>query len=171
MMFDAGYWIPDAGCSISFFYGVDMGDFKMKNMSGGKRKSAVNQRGFTLMEILVAVMILAISIVVILQLFSGGLKSSRLSGDYTRAIFHAREKMEEILLQDEMTDEVLEGEFDDGYKWSVDVQYIEPDEEDKRSPIVDSFNIDVNINWFYGNKKKHFKISTIKIAKKIEEKS
>ena len=148
-----------------------MGDLKMKNMSGGKRKSATNQRGFTLMEILVAVMILAISVVVILQLFSGGLKSSRLSGDYTRAIFHARGKMNEILLQDQMTDEVLEGEFDDGYKWYVNVKYIEPDEENKRGPVVDSFNIDVNINWFYGNKKKQFKISTIKIAKKIEEKS
>jgi len=148
-----------------------MDDLKMKNMSGGKRKSATNQRGFTLMEILVAVMILAISVVVILQLFSGGLKSSRLSGDYTLAIFHAREKMDEILLQDEMTDEVLEGEFDDGYEWRVNVKYIEPDEEDKRSPVVDSFNIDVNINWFYGNKKKDFKVSTIKIAKKIEEKS
>ena len=142
---------------------------KMKNMGCGKRKPGRDQCGFTLIEILVAVMILAISVVVILQLFSGGLKASRLSGDYTRAIFHAREKMDEILLQDQMMNEVLEGEFDDGYQWRVDIQYIEPDEEDKGKPVVDSFNIDVNINWFYGNKKKNFKISTIKIAKKIEE--
>lgn len=143
--------------------------FKMKSMGCKERYSEVTQRGFTLIEILVAVMILAISVVVILQLFSGGLKASRLSGDYTRAIFHAREKMDEILLQDQMTNAVLEGEFDDGYQWSVDIQYIEPDEADKSSPVVDSFNIDVNINWFYGNQKKNFKISTIKIAKKIEE--
>jgi general secretion pathway protein I len=137
-----------------------------------KRKQFTkSQYGFTLMETLVAVMILAISVVVILQLFSGGLKASRLSGDYTRAIFHAREKMNEILLLDELADEVLEGEFNDGFKWRINIAYIEPDEEDEtRTPVVDTFNINVDVNWSYGYRKKHFEISTIKIAKKIEEK-
>ena len=39
-----------------------------------------SDRGFTLIETLVAISILAISLVVILQLFSGGLKSSTIIG-------------------------------------------------------------------------------------------
>lgn len=128
-----------------------------------------NQHGFTLIEILVATMILAICIVVILQLFSGGLKSSKLSGDYTRAIFHAREKMEELLLLDALTDQVLEGEFKDGFTWSANIEHRIPDEDEETQLPVDSFNIDVRVSWADGRRGKHFEISTIKIAKKIAE--
>ena len=125
-----------------------------------------NNHGFTLIETLVAVMILAISVVVVLQLFSGGLKASRLSGDYTRAIFHAREKMDELLLLGSLTEGVLEGEFDDGYKWRATIATVEPEEE-KTGFSVDTFKIDVDISWSYGSRDKHFAVSTIKIAKKI----
>ena len=130
-----------------------------------------SQYGFTLIEILVATMILAICIVVILQLFSGGLKSGRLSDDYTRAIFHAREKMEELLLLNELTDIVLEGEYKDGFTWRVNIHYIEPDEDEKTLLPVDTFNIDVEVSWPYGFRKKYFEISTVKIAKRILEDS
>ena len=60
-------------------------------------KPVISQKGFTLIETLVAVMILAISLVVVMQLFSGGLKSNKVSNDYLYGIFHAREKMEELL--------------------------------------------------------------------------
>jgi len=128
-----------------------------------------SQYGFTLIEILVATMILAICIVVILQLFSGGLKSSRLSGDYTRAIFHAREKMEGFLLLNELTDTVLEGEYNDGFRWRATIQYIEPGEDEETQLPVDMFTIDVEVIWPYGLGEKHFEISTVKIAKKIAE--
>ena len=91
----------------------------------------MGRSGFTLIETLVAMMILAISLVVILQLFSGGLKASRLSDDYTRAVFHAREKMEEILILDELIDGELEGEFEDAYKWKVEIFLHEPSEEEE----------------------------------------
>ena len=54
--------------------------------------------GFTLLEVLVATMVLGISVVIVLQLFSGGLDQARRAEDYTRAVFHARAKMEEVLL-------------------------------------------------------------------------
>jgi general secretion pathway protein I len=125
--------------------------------------------GFTLIEVLVATMILAICIVVVLQLFSGGLKSSRVSGDYTRAIFHAREKMEELLLLKEMTDTVLEGEYEDGFTWKATIQYIKPDEDRGIRLPVDMFTVDVEVSWPHGLGQKHFDISTVNIAKKIAE--
>jgi general secretion pathway protein I len=69
------------------------------------------------METLVAMMLLAISLVVILQLFSGGLKSGKMADDYTRAVFHAREKMEEHLLIEDFEEGTFEGTFDDNYRW------------------------------------------------------
>ncbi len=129
-----------------------------------------NFKGFTLVETLVAMMILATCLVIILQLFSGGLKAGRLSDEYTRAVFHAREKMEEILLTEELADGVAYGEFGDAFKWKAEIRYIEPAEEQevKKMP-ADMFRITVNVIWYEGNREKHFETSTLKIAKRVIE--
>lgn len=121
--------------------------------------------GFTLIETLVAISILAISLVVILQLFSGGLKSSRLSDEYTRGIFHAREKMDEILLAGELTEGVISGKFDDGFRWRAEALHLDiPEAKDVKLPFR-AFNIKVDVMWDAGGKEKNFTISAIKLVK------
>jgi general secretion pathway protein I len=122
--------------------------------------------GFTLIETLVAMMLLAISLVVILQLFSGGLKSGKMADDYTRAVFYAREKMEEILLADDFQEGVFEGTFDENYRWMVDVKFVEPKEDEEEISMVDLFNVDVQVFWPEAGREKNFRISTLKIAEK-----
>ncbi|MFH1954854.1 MAG: type II secretion system protein [Pseudomonadota bacterium] len=123
-------------------------------------------KGFTLIEILVAISILSISLVVILQLFSGGLKSSRLSDRYTKGIFHAKEKMEEILLGTEFAEEVSEGEFNDSFRWKSEIVRIEQAEEEASKLPFNTYNIKVDVVWDQGDKEKLFSISTMKVVEK-----
>jgi len=74
--------------------------------------------GFTLIEVIVAMAILGISLVLIMQLFSAGLKSAKASCDYTIAIVHAKDKMGE-LSQTLANDS---GTFEDGFKWETEIQ-------------------------------------------------
>lgn len=125
-----------------------------------------SRKGFTLIETLVAMMILSISFVVIMQLFSGGLKSSKITTDYIYGIFHAREKMEEILLSDNLTSGNLNGDFDDGYEWTATVSLLETDEKaDNRMPVTPA-EVMVDVRWRNGERIKHFKIKTITLAQK-----
>lgn len=74
--------------------------------------------GFTLIEVIIAMAILGISLVLVMQLFAGGLRAARTSCDYSRAVLHAKDKMEDISnepVQDS-------GEFDDGFKWETEVE-------------------------------------------------
>lgn len=128
----------------------------------------MRDQGFTLVETLVAISILSISLVVILQLFSGGLKSGKLSEDYTCGIFHAREKMEEILIAGDFREGRFGGEFEDGYMWEAEVLYMEPKEEEKARLPFDTFNINVDIGWDAGGGKKHFRVSTMKLTEKVK---
>lgn len=74
--------------------------------------------GFTLIEVIVAMAILGISLTLVMQLFSGGLKSAKAASDYTRAIVHAKDKMEELssMLNNDS------GEFEDGFKWEAETE-------------------------------------------------
>lgn len=128
------------------------------------KKQHHSSNGFTLIEVLVAMMILVISLVVLLQLFSGGLRAGRLSDDYTRAILHAREKMEEILLFEKSGSGEQEGEFKDGFKWKTKIVRIENTEEETAKMSLDSFNVKVEVTWFEGSREKHFEINSLKIS-------
>jgi general secretion pathway protein I len=96
-------------------------------------------KGFTLVEVIVAIAILSVSLVMIMQLFSGGLRASRASCDYTRAIVHARDKMEEMSIAP-LEDS---GEFEDGFKWESVVEPYKELEEDK----LNLFKLKVKISW------------------------
>lgn len=140
------------------------------------------QKGFTLIETLVAIMILAICLTVILQLFSGGMKAARISGDYTRAVFHAREKMEEILLIRKMEEGSAEGRFDDGYGWAAEIALHEPSVEsgaeialhepsgesgaENPSPATEMklFRITVSVYWDTDSRRRSFDLETLHLA-------
>ena len=134
------------------------------------RRVSGSDKGFTLIEILVAISILAISLVVILQLFSGALKSSRVSDEYTRGIFYAQEKMEEILLKQRLTSGVEEGEFDPAYRWRAEIVRMEQTEEEASKLPFDTFQITVNVTWGTDamGKGKQFQLSTLKVVEKQE---
>ena len=122
--------------------------------------------GFALIEILVAVSVLAISLVVIFQLFSGGLKSRQLSEQYARGVFHAREKMAEILLIPELSEGETQGEFEDAYEWQAVITRVVSEEGEAKNLPVNLLNIRMRINWREGEKKKSFVIDTLKAVEK-----
>ena len=124
------------------------------------------ETGFTLMETLVAMMVLVICMTVIMQLFSGALKAGKLSEDHMQAVYYAKEKTEEILLADQLAEDVIKGSFDETYHFQVVIDHLEP-EDDAPEPVVDLFRITVMVTWFDGSKEKRYEISTLKIAEPL----
>ena len=122
------------------------------------------ENGFTLMETLVAMVILSIALVIIFQQFSGALNAGQVSESYTRAVWHAREKMDELLLYDTLSEDVQEGDFGDGYRWGY---RIEPAKSGSRLNLegVADFVITVWVSWEQGRNTKQLDISTLTIAK------
>ncbi len=69
------------------------------------------ERGFTLLEVLVALAILSIAIVVMLQLFAQGLRLLKVAGDYQQAVLLADQKAREVESVREGVESGQEGEF------------------------------------------------------------
>jgi len=80
-----------------------------------KRASA----GFTLLEVLVALVILALTLSVIMRIFSGGLSNAALADDYSRAVLLAESRLAELGVQP--LEGEARGEFDGKYRWRSNI--------------------------------------------------
>lgn len=83
-------------------------------------------QGFTLFEVLIAVMILGIALPILFQLFSGTLRSVKKSRDYTQAMALAQQKLEELTVMKGAPLEPESGEGPDGLFWERIVIPTEP---------------------------------------------
>jgi len=87
------------------------------------------ESGFTLLEVLITLAILAVGITLTLSLISGTLGNIRKVQQRTRTIQHAETVMELALLDDSIRQPTaFPGDFEDGTRWSVQVaEYELPD--------------------------------------------
>lgn len=138
----------------------------MKASDGFFLRTGKRPLGFTLLETLVALSVLAISLVVVLQLFSGGLRAEKASDDYSRAVFYGSEKMEEMLLVTPLEEGILEGDCDEKYRWQTEVVPIELPEEEEATLPFRMMEITVRIFWSQGVRDKQFELRTTKILEK-----
>ena len=129
-------------------------------------------RGFTLIEVLVAVAILGIGLTVTLELFSGGLRLGRASEEYTKAVNYARMKMEEMAVKTEVTEGVEEGSFDDTFRWQVEVKKVDllpvEDKPDFKLP-AHFFQVQIDVIWKSGSKERSTRIESYRTIKPTDD--
>ena len=114
------------------------------------------QRGFTLLEVLVAFTILALIFGALFEVFAGGLTAARQGESYTRAILLAQSKLAEVTASDEFAIGEQSGFFDvnarlqDGprFLWRVELVHYEGDElgPTRRAP-VQPYKLSVTVTW------------------------
>jgi general secretion pathway protein I len=79
-------------------------------------------RGFTLLEVAIALAILGVGVVTALELFSAGLRMEQASAVRARAVVHARTLLDEAMAAPELVPGAAAGDFGDGYRWERTVR-------------------------------------------------
>lgn len=87
-------------------------------------KLPANRRvcGFTLLEVLVACTLLAVSIAALLGLFSRGVNGAELADRYARAAMLAESKLASVGVEEALSEGETSGQFDDDYAWRLSVR-------------------------------------------------
>ena len=119
-----------------------------------------SSKGFTLLEILVALAILATAVTIIFQLFSASLRNISVSEDVVAASVRAEAKIREVLSKEELSADSWTEETNDGYKFAVNIT--EALQQKTDSLPMQVLQIDVAITWIKNSKERSLHLKTFK---------
>jgi type II secretion system protein I len=88
-----------------------------------------SSRGFTLLEIVVAMAIVGLGVVTLLEVFSSGLRLGARSQDRTEVITQGRQIMDQFLTRRPLTEGTEQGSVGENGRWKLQVQPVRSTEE------------------------------------------
>src|SRR5512143_108534 len=132
-------------------------------------------RGFTLIEIAVAMAILGIGVVTLQQIYQGSLRLQDRASRQSRAVLHARATMDALFFQRLIKDQTSEQTTREGFKTRVVVRHATPEEggvEQKEFDIESETGLrylEVEVAWSDGGGVKTYTLKSLRMASEEEE--
>jgi general secretion pathway protein I len=131
------------------------------------------QRGFSLLEILVAFSIMAISMGMLLSIFSSGLRNAAVSEEYTSAVQIAEAMIARPGIETPLRPGQSSGVENDKYRWELTVApFILTDETIDTRPIpAQLFMVTAIVSWGdEGGSERRFELSELKLTSTADAK-
>ncbi len=124
------------------------------------------QRGFSLLEILVAFSILAFSLGVLFQIYSRGANVTALSRDYSRALIVAQSQLAMVDLEDGLVPGIEAGVTMEGITWQrqIDVYEDETNTDTSFSQNYQLVNVLVEVGWKTRRRPYGFSLKSLRLA-------
>lgn len=124
--------------------------------------NAKNQRGFTLLEIVVALTIAAIALPTLLRAFSIGTKRQSMIENKTTALYLLKLKMSETEMLGELEVGSEEGDFGSNsrFQWSTDIA---------QSDTEGLYEVTVSVNWQEMGREEVVELTTFIADRNIEQ--
>jgi prepilin-type N-terminal cleavage/methylation domain-containing protein len=121
--------------------------------------------GFTLLEILVSLTIMAIAVTLVIQLFSTDLRAIVRSGDMTSALVRGGSRVRELMTDPSLTETSWSETTEDGYR--MDIAVSETMKERTDGLPVKLMEVALTVHWLEGIKEKSIRLKTMKTVDRM----
>ena len=119
------------------------------------------KKGFTLLEVLLSLAIMAIAVTLLVQLFSANLRAIARSGDMTSAAVRGESRIREILAEPSPAEKAWSEITEDGYRMDVAISEVMKERTDNLP--VKLMEVALTIHWIEGMKEKSLHLKTMKM--------
>lgn len=127
--------------------------------SRGRPRSAKCGAGFTLIEVVVAFLLLSIVLATGFELFTAGLRRAVDLEERAQALVVAQSRLAQAGVEQALKEGVASGQTEDGkYRWTVTIARSREGEADANQPIQTAYGlyrIDVVVNWNGSDEREH----------------
>ncbi|MDH3350586.1 MAG: prepilin-type N-terminal cleavage/methylation domain-containing protein [Gammaproteobacteria bacterium] len=121
--------------------------------------------GYTLIEVLVAFMILALALTVLLRIFSTGLRNVSVSSDYARAILVAETQLASVGVISRLEPGETRGNDSDKFNWTrVVTNYVPFNGYYQSATQVPAYYITVTVEWPHAGRTRQVNLSSIRLG-------
>lgn len=110
-------------------------------------RARVSERGFTLIEVIVAFAIVALALSALFQIFSTGLRGSVVTENYNMAVLLADSKLAGIGIEEPLEAGDQSGTFDNGFRWETNVRPYDDGGSTFTPGAIQAFEVTVTVKW------------------------
>jgi general secretion pathway protein I len=125
------------------------------------------QQGFTLIEVLVAFMILTLSLSVLFRIFSGGLNNVAVAGNYAQAVLVAESQLAVVGRSEPLLVGQSYGESGEQFRWRRTIESYMPWEDDTALTVpVSGYRVTVEVNWTHNGRDQQIILNSLRVQKR-----
>lgn len=122
------------------------------------------QCGFSLLEVLVAFMILTLSLGVLFRIFSSGLQNLTISEGYSQAVLLAESRLSEVGLSEPLEQGESQGEWGEGFVWRQSVvPYLPWEDEMELTKPIAAYWVTVVVSWGEQGKQRQLSLRSLRL--------
>lgn len=108
------------------------------------RARPAHASGFTILEVLAAFVVFAVTLAVLLQLFSGGLRDAQLADEYARAVLIAQSRLDGYTAAERL-EEVNASGAESGFAWTLSAAAYDERQESEGADRSRDYNLRVRL--------------------------
>ncbi len=128
----------------------------------------VRQRGFSLLEVIAAIAVLAIAFAALMQVAGSSLSLTARANERTQAALRARTLLDGAFVMEPIREGGSDGRFDDTYRWTMNVSHYQPPDErpasDGASAGSPIYRLDLDVIWGGDGAERHARFSTLRMG-------